>query len=273
MNEGVIYVATGERFFTEAEDSLKSLRTHMPNLPAILWTDMAPHRVPSIFDEVQPIGNPQHSFADKIKPLALSPFEKSLFLDTDTRICHSLEDVFQLLNHFDIAAAHAPMRITWPQPEIPDSFVEVNSGFLAWRRSNQTNHLFSEWERLYLEHVHLTGQKDDQPSLRKALFASQLRLFILPPEYNFRTVLPGFCGRGVVKVIHGRHQNLPAIEQRLNRCQGCRVVIPSDLEFVSERFIILNGNARWLLAPFLSICSFLQKMRKLLTKWKRRVFD
>ena len=227
-------------------------------------------RVPEVFDDVRKIEHPSFSFADKIKPLFESPFEQSIFLDTDTHVCVPLDDVFALLALVDIAAAHAPMRVTWPQPDISDAFPEVNSGVLAWRKSYNSDMLFGEWERLYHLHVASTGQTDDQPALRRALFESGIRMAILPPEYNFRTVMPSFAGRGKVKIIHGRHADIAAVERRINRSQGCRVVLPGGREFAFDRLVVLSGGSRFLLMPFQWLVGQWFRIQTTLTKIKRR---
>jgi len=272
MKSGILYVATGQRFVDEAAASCRSLRAHMPDIPVILWSDVPREKIPTVFEEVRRIDDPAHSFADKIKPMAETPFEKTVFLDTDTHLCAPIWDVFDLLDRVDMAAAHAPMRVTWPQPGIPDSFPEVNSGVLAWRKSDKTRGLFAEWERLYQEHVASTGQKDDQPALRRALFESGVRMGILPPEYNFRTVMPAVAGRGRVRIIHGRHADMDAVERRLNARLGCRAVLPGDRDFTPDRLMVLSGGIRFLATPIQWLVAGWFRAVSDLTKLKRALF-
>lgn len=271
-NCGVVYIATGPRFVEEAKASVRSLRIYHPEWPVLLFTDEEGDFCRDGFSDVRRIKNPEHSFADKIGPLGASPFERTIFLDTDTHVCAPLDDLFAILDRVDLAAAHAPMRVTWPQPEIPDAFPEINSGVLAWRKSDGTDGFFSAWECLYREHVAMTGQKDDQPALRKALFESDLRLGILPPEYNFRTVLPSFAGRGPVKIIHGRHGDMASIERRLNRSRGCRLVLPGDREWVPERLVMLSGGIRFLAFPVQVLMAAWLRLKGVLTEFKRGFF-
>jgi len=49
--------------------------------------------------------------ADKILPLLDSPFNRTVFLDTDTQVCSEFFELFDLLDRFDLAVAHAPWRI------------------------------------------------------------------------------------------------------------------------------------------------------------------
>ncbi len=270
MSAGIIYVATGNRFVKEARVSAASCKGHMPGIPVVLFTD-EPQSSGSEFDDVQIIEEVTRSFADKIAPLLKAPFDKNLFLDTDTFMCRPVTDVFQMLDQYDVVAAHAPMRVTWPQNEVPDAFPEINSGVLAWRKNEKTEALFRDWKHLYQEHLSTTGQKDDQPSLRLALYRSDVRLGILPPEYNYRTVLPGFAGRGAIRILHGRHTNPSSVEKILNRDTGCRVFLPGDAEFVPERFKLLAGTARYFVTPLSMFYAAAATLRARLTTWKRRL--
>lgn len=244
----------------------------MRDIPAILCSDVPQEKIAPGFDEVRQIAHPERSFADKIPPLLESPFEKTIFLDTDTFVCAPLDDIFLLLDRFDFLAAHAPMRVTWPQQDIPDVFPEVNSGVMAWRKSARTDSLFSAWKRLYCEHVRATGQTDDQPALRRALYESDLRIGILPPEYNFRTVLPAFAGRAKVKIIHGRHADMADVERRLNRHQCCRAVLPGDRQLAPDSLVVLGGGIRFLAAPLQWLAAGWFRAASALTKLKRRLF-
>ena len=266
---GCIYVATGPRHIAEAVESARSFREAMSDIPIWLWCDRDPG-CPDIFANVVVMDSASRSFADKIGPLSQSPFAKTIFLDTDTRVCCPLLDVFEILDRFDLAAVHPPMRVTMAQA-LPDAFPEINSGLLAFRLTPPVKELFARWKELYDRHVLETGRVDDQPPLRRALYESDVRICILPPEYNFRTILPGAVGRGPVRVIHGRHRNMRAIEDRLNRHEGCRVFLPGGEEFVPARFAFLQTLPSVLAAPFLWANAMLQQCKSLLTRARKKL--
>ena len=78
-----------------------------------------------------------------------SPYDLTIFLDTDTVINHDITDMFDILETFDLVAAHdlARKRKKYSEaiPEygrIPYSFSEVNTGVLAYRKSEHTKRLF-----------------------------------------------------------------------------------------------------------------------------------
>jgi alpha-N-acetylglucosamine transferase len=64
-----------------------------------------------VFDEVV-VRDVQKEFADKPTFFAETPFRKTLYLDTDTYVTTPVDDVFELLDSYRIAAAIAPNRAT-----------------------------------------------------------------------------------------------------------------------------------------------------------------
>jgi hypothetical protein len=103
MEFGVIYVATGDHYRDEAVGACTSLKQFMPHMPVVLFTDV--HDVLSPFDHVIVLDNPSCDFADRIRGIQNSPFARTIFLDTDTCVCDDISDLFDLLDHFDLAAA------------------------------------------------------------------------------------------------------------------------------------------------------------------------
>jgi hypothetical protein len=240
----VVYVATGERHLREAAASLASLRRHEPRLPVTMFVDQAGR--PSLTEwgltastgdappDILDLPDPTYSWADK--PLALSRDEaldeEVLFLDSDTRICGPIEEIFDLLEAFDLAAAHAPVRLASRQPpslsdRAPTAFPELNTGVIAFRRTAAVARLFERWRRLHLD-VRSTvehGTVGDQATFRVALFESDIRFAVLPPEYNCRFTFPTYV-HGPVRILHGRAPDLERIEREMNAVSGARVFVP-----------------------------------------------
>lgn len=213
----------------------------MPGVPLAIASDVGPDG--GLFDHWIPIENPLGTFADKIAPLAKTPFEKTVFLDTDTYLCGPVPELFELLDRCDIAMAHAPMRVTGSVP-VPASFPECNSGVIAYNINDQTKAIFAAWEKFYAGQISSTGQPDDQPALRRALWENEIRLAVLPPEYNFRFVLPSFAGRGPVKILHGRHTSMAALAAEINRSGSPRVFLPQLRDAGPRCFRILSAPGR-----------------------------
>ena len=164
-----------------------------------------------LFDVVIEHPSPSFTYRDKISCLLLGPFGDILFLDADAKLIHTPEYLFALLDAFDFAACHAPVRHPpgWSDLEVPQTFPELNSGVLLLSAEATTLPLLSDWLTLYDRLNSKFGQNWDQASLRsiiwKYLKSKSLRQYVLPPEANLRTSKPWIAGRGQpVYVVHGR---------------------------------------------------------------------
>src|SRR5271166_2514080 len=203
MSTGVIYIATGRKFIDEACKSAANLKSVMPNMPLTIFSD---EDVESThFENVIRISAPRHGFIDKIMNISLSPYDFTLFLDSDTYVCDDISDLFTLLEEFDIAVAHSTYRAVYGVPLVPDNFPEFNSGVVLFKKSPQIMRSFSEWLKLYerdlnkeIQWLHpmgkalFKGDLPDQPTFREALYCSKLRIATLTSEYNCRFNFPGF---------------------------------------------------------------------------------
>lgn len=211
MSRGLMYIATGPKFVAEAERSVATFKAMMPDLPAILIKDAdSALSKDAQFDMVRDLQNPSFTYIDKILPLKDSPFEHTIFLDTDTHCVALCEELFELLDRFDYAAAHAPVRTCWRGAHCPDSFPELNTGVIAFNTSEPFKELVDAWYTIYERHRQLADPPPhDQPAFREAAFNARARLYVLPPEYNLRSCFSSFIGGNAeVKILHDRAQSL-----------------------------------------------------------------
>lgn len=214
---GVVYIAYGEPFVRMAARSAVSLKQHHPAWPAVLFTDAKPDmRTAACFDNIRVVPLTRRGFLDKVVWIARSPFNRTLYLDADTYVCAPLDRLFALLDQFDIAAAHAPLRITAPVPSVPDGFPELNAGVIAFRSRDAVSTFFADWLAAYRRDLERgIWQESDQPAFRERLFHSGLRLATLPPEWNCRYNSPGFA-EGMVRLLHGTLGDPETVAARLN---------------------------------------------------------
>lgn len=182
-------MAFGEKFVAEAIHSVRSLQQHSPALPAVLYTNAPIQGAP--FDEVRvvEVGH----FRAKVDLLGQSPFERTLYLDSDTRVVHDLRDVFDVLGKFDVAMAHdfARKRQTMASviPEyaaIPYAFSEFNGGVILYGRTPGAVRFLESWRERFHQFKDRT-RGWDQPALRVAAWESGARILTLPPEFNVRS--------------------------------------------------------------------------------------
>jgi hypothetical protein len=199
---GVIYVATGQKHFAEALRSAKSVQRMMPGFPMAIFTDQAPPD--GLFERVIKVEGGGLGRPAKIRAMANSPYEETLFLDSDTYMCQPCEDVFWPLARYDLAVVHEVYRNEYAFEDFPESFPALNTGVLAFRRNELTQAFFKDWEQSYTE-VYSQKRPADQPAFRHTLFESRLLHYILPHEYNFRTNYPVVLGGfAKAKIIHDR---------------------------------------------------------------------
>lgn len=228
MTTGVLYVATGKQFVKEAAASAHSIRRYA-KWPTTLMTDAVEYaRSLHVFTDVQEIQGytTRVKHAVKIDGLLRMPYDQTLFLDTDTYVCADISDIFGVLDRYDIAMVHTPRRQTFASnTTVPAWFPEPNSGVIVARRSAEMLEFVARWRKIFDELFVDSGFYNDQISLRTALWTSNNILwYVLPCEYNFRTVVPGFAG-APVRIIHGRGK-LAQQAHELNSARGMRIWLP-----------------------------------------------
>ena len=165
MVEGVFYVARGDKYLKAAVGSARFVRRVCPGIAIAIASDGP---VPAGFDQAVAIDEPD-GFRAKIVGMLASPFERTLFLDGDTYVVGDLSEVFRILDAFDIAAAHDPNRAALPLDDVPDSFAELNTGVIAYRRNDRVERLLHAWLDEYDLLLPQKAASRDQPSFRRAL--------------------------------------------------------------------------------------------------------
>src|SRR5690348_11543017 len=106
QSRGIIYSATGKQFVAEAVISARSSLRFNP-VAHLIFCDVLPtEKIEGIdFIRFEPSSSPH---LDKIRNISRMPFENTIYLDTDTYVIANIEELFDLLRRFDLAAAHAP---------------------------------------------------------------------------------------------------------------------------------------------------------------------
>jgi len=192
MSKGYIYIVSnsvgGNRkinYINEAIFSAKSLRKVEPNANICLFTNKEIEN--DVFSEIKIV---DMSLRCKQYYLDKSPYEKTIYIDSDTYINHNIEDMFVILDKYDIIACNDYARKrTFPIPEymnIPYAFSEINGGILGYKKNKNFDTFLNLWKLYYEKYKSITEY--DQPSLRIALWESNINLYILPIEYNRRSV-------------------------------------------------------------------------------------
>lgn len=220
---GVLYIVPGGKYLEEASVSARSLSGENPEIETALVAPPTLDYDATLFDEhVQP--SDEIDRIEKVFNLDRSPFDRTLYLDSDTYVCGDIADLFELLDTHDVAAAHAPFRRSNPVEDVPDAFPELNGGVFLYGDTSGADAVLDEWRERYRKRMEgelptrPTGESDrvhDQGSLREAVYHSEAKLATLPPEYNFRISYPGYL-QGEVKILHGRDDDLAELARALN---------------------------------------------------------
>lgn len=226
MTHGIIYIAIGKKYIEETLVSVVSLKNNTPNLPITIFCgedipythhdNVTFKKIPSYYKDKSMSELPYNQLV-KLLYMSESPYEYTLFLDTDTYICDDISEMFLLLNKFDMGVALAPGQ-TYPIEGVPDCFAELNTGVVLFKKSPQMRDFFLKWLTIYKRNC--AAKKNllcyqDQPAFREALYYSNLKFVTMKPEYNCRFIFPGYV-YSKVKILHGRHSDLPAVADAIN---------------------------------------------------------
>jgi hypothetical protein len=225
---GIMYSAFGERYIAEAARAARSSLRHN-DVPHLIFAggevrDAPPGVTVVGFDPIS-----SAPFVDRIANMRRSPFERTLYLDTDTFVVEEMVGVFELLDHYDLALAQAPAYRGLDDPQVPASFPEFNCGVVAWRASESMAAFLRSWEETYrawlVEDV-LPGRDGgthptrteigDQPAFRRCAWQHGMRVATLPPEYNLRLGIPTTVVDRV-RLLHGHTKRFESLAKQYNR--------------------------------------------------------
>ena len=188
MQEGVLYIGFGENFLKEMLLSAESVKKHNKGMHITAFVDK---EIDSEFIDDYEIIEVSH-LRPKVDYITQTPYERTIFLDTDTIIDYNIEEMFEILGHYDFAICHdlARKRVNVSRliPEyskIPYAFSEVNPGVMVFRKTEKVLNFFNLWRKYFYRYFHVWPY--EQPTFRVALWESRLDFYILPPEYNIRS--------------------------------------------------------------------------------------
>lgn len=235
MNEcGYLYVAAGDpKFIQEAVISATSLRVVDPTAHITLVTDKPLDG--TLFDNivVRPVAITawKSGIAYKAKHIYQdSPYEKTLFLDTDTYFYEPCQALFGLLDYFDVCMAAAPADMNEPiiDGKPLTACFPYNTGVIAFKKNERNEFLFRTWHESYeqkLREGNLRQKEGHQPSFMEALLKSESRVYVLPSIWNARVLTYVFLN-GSVKIVHCREEQIKEdfekLRKKLNVTTGIR---------------------------------------------------
>ena len=234
---GYVYAAFGsDRYRSELVLSADSVRRCDPEAHITLiadrqslesWPDAR-----GTFDRVEAPGEAppeadwKHRLAFKTRHLIRSsPYKRSFLIDTDTYFVADCRGLFQLLDHYDLCLAHGTndrTEVFFAGREVP-GYTPYNTGVMVLKANDRTRALADAWSRIY--EARIDEMPHDQPALMEALLVAPCRVYVLPNNYNARSIyLDKYYGE--VKILHGRHRDLALVARRINQTSQARVWLP-----------------------------------------------
>lgn len=181
-------------------------------------------------------------WGEKIVAMPMSPFEYTLFLDADVVACAPFDYIYDILDYFEVAVSMEPPLSTW-RPSEPRGMInglsapvyrmlQINSGVVLFRRSEQVFHMFRIWRDLHAAaskaHLSRNISVTDQAYMLAALLQANVRFMQLPINFNFRfhgNVAP-ISVRGDVVILHTRDRNEARACHIVNQQLGYRMQHP-----------------------------------------------
>ncbi|RKD98095.1 putative nucleotide-diphospho-sugar transferase [Halopiger aswanensis] len=257
---GVLYIATGEQYIKEAEISVQSLKRHN-DIPAAIRTDNLEEVNENLFEIILPARRTDGDFGDSIISIEDTPFQRTIFLDSDTYVCDNINGLIDALDRFDLLAAHNPGSRNSKKrggyiADAPDTFPLYNTGVMSFKSNKKVKSLFNDWEKIYEKNKKEIKLNLNQPAFREALYKSDVAIGTIPSEYNLRVHDQGSVGfaSDKVRIVHGRHpMGLDVIADHLNKKTGMRVYTSKkwpievigrrpSYRFIVNSFIREEGN-------------------------------
>ena len=196
---GIIYAVYGADYRKELIHSAKSVKRQMPEVPITVFADAnVDHELIDACVGFEKALTPSENL---IRALDRSPYERTIYLDSDVYASEPVGELFEMLERFDLGVVMDPLQSAGYDDDPHLSGVPwYNSGVICYRSSPQ----FSQFIRSWLDVFNGYDSVQDQPAFRRALFDSGIRYVTLPPTYNcFYAVCPGYIN-GPVKLFHGR---------------------------------------------------------------------
>lgn len=218
--DGVLYIAFGEKYHREARRSIASLRKVSPSVRIAVITDKewTVEPVPDVFV----IRDNFESFASKPRYMYDTPFDRTLFIDTDTVIARDITPTFGLLDWYDVG-----VRFDGPELNEPNGLefhTQCNSGVVLFKKNDDVAQMFSLWQKEYAERRELLEKSrrikdrrglNDQRFLAIAIAKSKVRPTHFAAHMNFALFETIICHSPPV-IYHGRLSEMEMLHDEIS---------------------------------------------------------
>lgn len=222
-NYGIFYVAAGQKYINEACKSARSIKNINPTLKISIACNQKLEE--ELFDRIivvdETVTCRNEGLLFKSKYLYdLSPYQKTLFVDTDTFFIGDVESGFAILDYFDVSMTLSIADTYYPTLPSGKKILckPVNTGVIFFQKNETNDGLFREWFESYSAKLAQNPKlkESDQTSCTEALMNSKSRFYPLPSEWNTR-----FCFintlKEPVKILHAYSSNIERVGQLVNQ--------------------------------------------------------
>ena len=223
---GVIFCAGGKtRYIDEARFAARSVKKHMPDLPIALFTDQ-PVNKGREFDLVFESHDYDHPQKLKMHGMLHSPFERTLYIDSDTLTQGDFTELFGFLDFYDIGITHR-VKCKWPPNSTPVFIDYVDSdciqgGFLLFKKSEAARAFIQDWADEFFQtpgHLIQPGTEYGDQVVMNRVYkrraeTSNIQVLLLPNKiYNARPWMWDQLKKDGIwsqtKILHAHGLNTP----------------------------------------------------------------
>lgn len=171
-NQGVFYTAYGQKAFYQCLVSADSLRKACSAKAAIFTENVETAKNSGLFDYVFPLEpfeefktefiNTKRLSSLKLFSLLKSPFDRTLYIDSDTYVMGDISQVFNLLKHFDVLLTSESVTEVAPNEDGSGRVKHIglrslqaentpNAGVFGYSSTKLANNFIEAWVAEFLE--------------------------------------------------------------------------------------------------------------------------
>jgi hypothetical protein len=216
-SRGVLYVAFGDRYQAEARRSIATMRRVSPAMPCAVITDAEWKEAPR--PDTFVLRPRDVSFGSKPRTMYDgSPYEETLFLDTDTVVVRDVTPLFGLLRWYDLGVKFAGPQLN--EADGLEYHTQASSGVILFRKCEATADAFTRWlaefERARSEVTSVTDPRGlgDQRYFAIAVARSRARPVHLDNFVLFN-LSEAMLTHSPPMIVHGRLPEIEAIARRI----------------------------------------------------------
>lgn len=229
-NRGILYIASGDKYIQEAHRAAR--RAHrVTDLPISIVVDREVEA--EVYDHIIIDEDPEHGVSDKARNLLKSPYDETIYMDSDTFVVEEVSELYGCLNRASLAVTLDPHEGSLYSgkyeidEEIPNSIPEYQTGVIVYRQTSDINNFIDNWTSR-----HKSPEFPDQLSFRETVYNHSIDFEIFSSRYN---KLMTDIANGPVKILHDNNrvlkdtsqEELHYILEKVNEYDGVRILLNS----------------------------------------------